>query len=269
MGKINVYNKEEWIGKKYNFLTVLEAVQRKQTSGTNSWYWRCLCDCGKETVSLPRSVISGETKSCGCYKDKMIGDRRRVHGENKTPLHRTWVSMRMRCRDTKEKNYGGRGISVCSEWETYTVFRDWALSHGYKEGLSIERIDVNGNYCPENCTWITMKEQAANRRNNVYYEINGEVHTLTEWCRLYNVPYDAIHGRVRNLGWDIMEALTTPVGSGQHHHSTYFDNYEYHGKKMSLRAIAEAERVKYITLYRYVVTNGMGLDEAVAKCCKY
>lgn len=214
MGKINIYNQPEWIGKKYGKLTVLEPVMVEQSSGTHAWHWKCLCDCGNETVLRPRDLIVGKVKSCGCQKAIDTGNRRRVHGENKTRLHKIWVSMRMRCHNADVKNYGGRGISVCEEWETYTAFRDWALSHGYSDNLTIERIDVNGNYCPENCTWIPFAEQASNRRNNLRIEINGEVKTLAEWCRIYNMPYQTVQGRYRDLGWNIVTALTTPIKSG-------------------------------------------------------
>ena len=186
----------------------------EQSCGTHAWYWKCLCDCGKVTISRPRDLIVGKQKSCGCQKAFDIGERRRDHGENKTRLHKIWVAMRMRCHDVTSKNYGGRGITVCEEWETYTAFRDWALSHGYSDDLTIERIDVNGNYCPENCKWITMREQASNRRNNLRVEINGEVKTLAEWCRNYNMPYQTVQGRYRDLGWDIVTALTTPIQKG-------------------------------------------------------
>ena len=214
MGKINVYNGEEWIGKKYGKLTVIEPVQITQSGGTHAWYWRCACECGKETVTRPRDLIVGKVKSCGCQKAIDIGNRRRVHGENKTRLHQIWVAMRMRCHDKTKKNYGGRGISVCPEWENYVAFRDWAMSHGYADDLTIERIDVNGNYCPNNCKWITMEEQAKNRRNNLKIEIDGETKTLADWCKIYNMPYQTMQGRICDGGWDAKTALTTPIKRG-------------------------------------------------------
>lgn len=214
MGKINVYNQDEWIGKRYNKLTVIEPVKVTDKHGNNAWYWKCKCDCGKETVCRPRDLLVERVKSCGCKKAIDTGNRRRIHGENKTRLHQIWVAMRGRCHHDRYKNYGGRGISVCPEWENYVNFRDWALKNGYADDLTIERVDVNGNYEPSNCKWISSAEQAKNRRSNFRIIINGIERPLSEWCEIYNAPYQTVHTRIRDLGWDAEHALTTPVIHG-------------------------------------------------------
>ena len=139
--------------------------------------WRCICDCGSEIVTLARSLSAGDTKSCGClgkeHREAALKAANTKHGGThhrwNEALYNTWLRMKDRCRNPNASNwkyYGGRGISVCSEWKTdYAKFRSWALSHGYKKGLSIDRIDVNGNYSPDNCRWVTMAEQQRNKRN--------------------------------------------------------------------------------------------------------
>lgn len=122
--------------------------------------------------------------------------------------------MKDRCNREKSpvyKNYGGRGIKLCDEWEhNFQAFYDWAISHGYSSDLTIERKDVNKGYCPENCCWITREEQARNKRNLRMVEIDGEEVTLKEACRRMNLPYQAVHLRITRYGMSVEDALNTP-----------------------------------------------------------
>ena len=132
------------------------------------------------------------------------------HGERHTKLYRVWASMRQRCNNPNEKeykNYGGRGISICPEWEFYANFSEWAHANGYEEGLTIERKDVNGNYCPENCTWIPLELQARNRTDTCWVEYNGKKMSLPEACELSGVPVYTFRNRVLN-GWSEKDALS-------------------------------------------------------------
>ena len=128
-----------------------------------------------------------------------------------TKLYNTWLRMKGRCNRptaTSYQYYGGRGISVCDAWQhDFQAFRDWALANGYREGLSIDRIDVNGNYCPENCRWITMAEQQRNKRNVPKISWNGETHTLTEWADILGIKYGTLWKRLHD-GMTIDEAFT-------------------------------------------------------------
>lgn len=132
-----------------------------------------------------------------------------------TRLYRIWKDMRNRCCNKNVPGYhlwGGRGVSVCEEWQTFERFFEWAVSHGYEESLTIDRLDNNGNYSPENCRWVTMKEQSLNRRSNSYLTYNGVTKHLSEWDADIGA---ARSGRVRarlNAGWTVEQAVTTPVG---------------------------------------------------------
>lgn len=139
--------------------------------------WLCKCDCGSECIVVGKNLLSGRTKSCGCFRKEVTRKRATIHGDtrggNRSKLHSTLHGMKYRCYNpncSEYKDYGGRGISVCDEWlNDYQSFKEWALNNGYHDDLTIERIDVNGNYCPENCTWIPLKDQSLNTTRSVKY----------------------------------------------------------------------------------------------------
>lgn len=124
-------------------------------------------------------------------------------------LYAVWCAMKHRCANPKIKNYGGRGIKVCEEWQTFKPFEDWSLSHGYREGLSIDRIDNDGDYSPKNCRWTDRVTQENNRTNNNKVEFKGEVHTISEWARIIGCSVPSLGHRIRH-GWTAEAALTTP-----------------------------------------------------------
>lgn len=210
-------------------LTVLglsDQIYINPCNGQKDIKWICRCDCGnikhvRQTNLLRKD--SGSTKACGCQRNKAQLESHYKHGEaakdNLSRLYRTWSDMKTRCYNPKCKcypNYGGRGIRVCDEWiDDFIAFKTWAENNGYNANLnakqnSIDRIDVNGDYCPENCRWITWKEQCYNRRTNLYLEYNGERKTVTEWAKIVGIKWQTIAARVHR-GWTDEEALTIPV----------------------------------------------------------
>ncbi len=152
----------------------LTAIKPVGKSGHNGILWECRCDCGNIINRDCADLRSGNVKSCGCFRNEKISAVNRKHGEShKSRLYSVWVGMRQRCNDPNHKsyhNYGGRGISVCEEWNDFAIFKRWALENGYdadaKYGeCTLDRIDVDGNYKPSNCRWVDSKTQAKNKRN--------------------------------------------------------------------------------------------------------
>lgn len=174
--------------------------------------WICRCDCGN--VLHRDSCQIKNNKSCGCIAPYFKGENNPSykHGESHSRLYNVLRGIKRRCYDKKYRDYpryGARGITVCDEWlckDGYVHFRDWALANGYEDGLTIERLDVNGNYEPSNCAWKTVKEQNNNRRTNVFLEYNGERHTLAQWAEILNVPKATIKDRY-SKGWSTEDIL--------------------------------------------------------------
>ena len=141
--------------------------------------WNCVCSCGNNIVAKGRELRSGHVKSCGCLKNEKASQRMTKHGMSHTKLAYVWSCMKQRTSNPSNKkypDYGGRGISVCDEWkQSFQSFYDWSMAHGYKEGLSIDRIDNDGNYTPENCRWTTAKTQSSNKRTQRPYMRNGKM----------------------------------------------------------------------------------------------
>ena len=199
-------------GKRFGRLKVISFHERKKGAA----YWKCICDCGNITVKQGSSLSYGCTRSCGCLSQEnrsKVGKANKKHKCDDQRLLAVWRSMMFRCESPKSNRYhiyGGRGIKVCDEWHDIDVFTDWALANGYQHGLTIDRIDVDGMYCPENCRFVSKKEQANNKRTNVFLEYNGERKTIADWSRATGIPYGTLMYRVRKH-WRPEDILTIPV----------------------------------------------------------
>lgn len=140
---------------------------------------------------------------------------KRTHGDAETRLYRLWCHMKGRCNNSNDahfKNYGGRGITVCDAWNnSYVEFKKWAVHNGYQESLTIDRINVNGNYEPENCRWIEMEKQAANKRRTIYVTCDGVTKTLADWAKYLNVKYSTLYKRIKYLGFTPEQTVSLAV----------------------------------------------------------
>lgn len=195
-------------GKKFGELTVIE----RAANNNNKTMWLCQCSCGNKKIVWGESIKKGSVVSCGCIGKKHRLESRTTHGMSHTKLDNMYYNMKMRCYNKNDdfyKDYGARGIKICDEWlNDRTKFFEWAKNNGYSKSLTIDRINVNGNYEPSNCRFVNAKQQARNRRSNHILEYNGESHTIVEWSEILNVPYSRLMTRI-NRGWSIEKALTT------------------------------------------------------------
>ena len=193
------------IGQTFDYLTVLHRSENRGNGKKPEVIWECQCLCGKIVTVKGYSLISGHTKSCGCRKIK--------HGlTHKERLYTTWCNMRRRCTDPSNKRweqYGGKGITICPEWNDYSQFREWAINNGYAENLTIDRIDINGNYCPENCRWADAKTQANNCSRNHIIEFNKKKMTMSEFADYLGLSYSALQHRIER-NWDIKRIVSQP-----------------------------------------------------------
>lgn len=188
-------------GKRFGKLVVME---RADTTANKQIRWRCLCDCGIETVVMGQSLRRGQTKSCGCSQALP------KHGMYKSKEYKVWDAMVQRCTNTNHKNYhhyGGRGIDVCDRWLKFELFYE---DMGDANGLSLDRIDNNKGYSKINCRWATKKMQSNNMRTNATLTIDGVTKTRYEWSEISGIPNENIRYRIR-AGWDVKDAVFRPL----------------------------------------------------------
>jgi hypothetical protein len=204
------------IGDKFNRWTVigLPFPQTRNIDGVCEWMVPCRCICGFARPIRVTMLFNGHSRSCGCLK----GEKNIIHGEAgkaRTRLYRVWYAMKARCTKPYSdsfKDYGARGIQICQEWQnSFIAFRDWANNSGYSPDLELDRIDNNGNYCPENCRWITGVENKRNTSKNVNLSAFGEVKCLTDWSKdeRCKISRSGLVARIRSE-WMPENAITTP-----------------------------------------------------------
>lgn len=208
----NIKSNKEYFditGKKFNMLTVI----KRDSIRNNSVMYLCNCECGNTRIVKAEHLRSGRVKDCGCVSQKIramhISQHVRTHGGSKTRLYTCWSDMKSRCYRQKDKNfcnYGARGIKVCDEWlHSFVNFRDWALSNGYTNELTIDRINVNGNYCPENCRWADIKTQSRNKRNTRFCYYGNIGKTAIEWQEISGLNQFLIYKFSAKHNWHFEE----------------------------------------------------------------
>lgn len=214
MGKVYINE-----GDKYGRLVIIKEVEPIKRKSYNERRVLCKCECGKEKVVSLHPLLKGKIKSCGCYLKELAI----IRGKNflkydkeatKSKLYSIWHGMKCRCNTTSSgsyQRYGAIGVKVCDEWNNdFISFYNWAINNGYQEGLTIDRIDSDGDYEPSNCRWVDYASQANNRKTNVRLYYNGESHTIAEWSNLLNISRNVLYNR-KKKGWSNEKTLTTPI----------------------------------------------------------
>jgi hypothetical protein len=195
-------------GERFGRLLVL---QKNGYNKHHQLYWLCECECGNRKSVLGFVLGRGECNSCGCLKKESIAKVNFSHGMAATPIYRIWRSMMQRCCDKNSHaydRYGGRGINVCNKWQTFEGF--YKDMGDKPKGMSLERLNNDGDYCLENVVWADAKAQANNRRSNVVLEHNGKKQNMQQWCDELNLKIGTVWARI-NRGWDVSRALTQGV----------------------------------------------------------
>lgn len=215
--------RENLIGQKFGRLKVISLNEERSNRKS---YWVCQCDCGNVKTVRSDSLKNGSIQSCGClHKEQAIINisKNHKHKESKTRLYTIFQGMKDRCYNSNSKiyiNYGGRGITICDDWlENYECFRDWAINNGYSDNLSIDRIDVNGNYEPSNCRWADNKTQCRNRRSNIIVQYNNKKITLIELSEITGIDYNVLSSRYERGDRD--DRLIRNINEDNHRYGSY------------------------------------------------
>lgn len=198
-------------GQKFGRLLVIEKTDNRSNGHIK---WMCECECGNKLEVSSYHLQNGNVKSCGCLKKETVKKLATKHGKYNTRLYKILDGMKQRCYNTKNASYqyyGPKGIKVCDEWlEDFMNFYNWAIKNGYRENLTIDRIDSDKDYCPDNCRWVTCKEQMINRKSNHWTTYKESTKTLSQWAEEYNLTVSCLKWRLKN-GWNIDKALNTPI----------------------------------------------------------
>ena len=229
MGKLKDYS-----GEKFGRLTVIKRVENNKY---NQVRWLCKCDCGNEKIVLANNLRNGETKSCGCLKKEQdyINIAHIKHNKSNTRLYNIWEHMKHRCNNPNSKRhefYYDKGIKVCDEWQNdFMNFYNWAINNGYQDNLTIDRINNDGNYEPNNCRWATVTEQNNNQSTNIKIKYNNNIYTMKQFCKKYNLKRETLDYRLKN-NWDIEKIINTPTQSKK---SILYNGIYYTAKELAIK----------------------------------
>lgn len=201
-------------GQRFGNLIAIKPIGKNEKNGQTLWL--CKCDCGNDHITTTTYLVTGDCKSCGCLNSKRFRKMITKHGMANTRIYNIWQNIKRRCRNKNHpryKDYGKRGIDICNEWEDFNEFYQWAITNGYQDNLTIERIDNDKGYSPDNCRWITMNEQQFNKRTTHYLTYKGVTKTLTEWAKIKNMRVQTLASRINRFHWSVEKALETPIKS--------------------------------------------------------
>lgn len=203
--------------KKFGRLTVINKYDKDRFGNI---LWNCICECGKTKITKTNHLLKGICKSCGCIHKE---GNNKTHKMSGTRIYNIWHGMIERCYNVNSAsyhNYGKRGITICVDWKkSFSAFYKWAINNGYNDKLTIDRINTNGNYKPNNCRWVSVKEQANNKRTNIVVNYNGENKTLKQWSEDLGISYSCLRHRLYR-GWSEEQALSIPTNL-QYNKKTY------------------------------------------------
>ena len=201
------HNFTDLSGQRFGRLTVIGLHDKK--NGKNRWL--CKCDCGGTCYPTTCNLKNGTSTSCGCYSREVAAKRTTKHGDSQNRIYQEWLRMKDRTNGNHPTKYTEKHITVCEEWiNDYLAFKEWALSHGYKDDLSLDRIDNSKGYSPDNCRWVGRKTQNRNKDDNVLLTFNGETHSIGEWSEILNMKYGTLYSRIKR-GWSIKQAIERPL----------------------------------------------------------
>ena len=182
--------------------------------------WLCICDCGTQKIVIGSNLLRGMTTSCGCYNKEKAKERLQTHGKTNTRIYRIWQDMKHRCNYKNNDNfywYGNKGIKVCKEWELdFLRFYEWSINNGYEENLTLDRINAEEDYCPDNCRWVNITAQQNNRKDNIRIEYHGKNQTLSEWSKELGINRITLWNRLFTSKWSVEKAFTTKVNKETH-----------------------------------------------------
>lgn len=228
----------------------------------------CKCSCGKEVITQPYRVVSGHSKSCGCFNADITRKRSTKYFPVIRTIYRTYQTMIERCYNKSSnqyKYYGAIGVVVCDEWRNdYQKFLDWSLANGWREDLELDK-DIKGDkniYSPETCLWVTHKENCQSRRSSKIHYFKGKKMTVSEVSTLVGIPANVLSMRMSSRGRTMQQAVEMGPKSGTSGDTKYFI---YKGEKLSLMAVASLEKVRYGSLRRYVNDLNIELETAIKK----
>lgn len=281
-----INNRLDLIGQRFGKLVVVEYAGTKTYANGNKFsLWLCKCDCGRTKIAIGANLKRGTVTSCGCaVKEaaRIRGTKGNLkHGHHGERLYNVWKGMKERCNNENHvsyKNYGGRGIGVCEEWnEDYSSFYNWAINAGYDENakrgeLTLDRVDTNGDYCPSNCRWVNQRVQANNRRYNVRIEYNGEAKTLSEWEEDTGLDRRLLYERIYTYHYDVEKAFTKPVVTAEHPEMASGRSrnriVEYNGEKRTVAEWAKIYGMSPDTLWARLFQMKWDVETALTKPVK-